>query len=122
MTAFPITDPAFKAAIDAVSERGTLAFTPRQLYYQVLRQQRRRSPARAGRAAGGLCLFWALGAALFLGLGPATRVLPIGLALLVAAGVVLVGYAIRGLVASRATALPGPAPTAAIGFDQFRGT
>ncbi len=45
MKPFPLTDRAFQSAIEAVSERDTLYFTPRQLYYQVLRAK----PARPER-------------------------------------------------------------------------
>jgi hypothetical protein len=39
---FVLTDKAFAAAITAVSDDRTLFYTPRQLYYQVMRPKLRR--------------------------------------------------------------------------------
>jgi len=55
-TGLTITDPGFQAAIAAVSERGRIAFTPRQLYYQALRPQTRKVRSGKRSAAGGLTL------------------------------------------------------------------
>jgi len=47
MPVFALTDPAFKAALESISEKHTLFFTPQQLYYQVLRQKNR--PAKSSK-------------------------------------------------------------------------
>ena len=117
MKDFPLTDRAFQAAIEAVSERDTLYFTPRQLYYQVLRAQQAR-PRRRGGA--GLVLFWVLGFLVFLTLGPFTEFLPLPVALLAGAAFVAVGYALRR-AAARATGQSRPtAPAAALDYASFK--
>ena len=115
---FPLTDRAFQEAIEAVSERDTVYFTPRQLYYQVLRAKPVRP--RRHRGTAGLVLFWVLGFLVFLMLGPFTEFLPLPAALLAGAAFVAAGYGLRWIAAAATRPSPPAAPTAALDYTSFR--
>ncbi len=115
-----LTDPGFQAAVAAVSERGRLAFTPRQLYYQTMRPHQRKERLRRRSPAGGIILAVGLGLALFCASGPILKVLPLWGAALLAGAVITLGCLIWALVAPVAQRLPQPAAPPVIDFASFR--
>lgn len=120
MPTFPLTDHAFIGAINAVSEKGTLFFTPRQLYYQVVRQRVRPGKATARVGQRGVYLFWVAGIIIFilsLLSGGATGIV---LGLLGGGGIVALGYLLRSLLVSKSGAALTRAPDVPITYDDFR--
>ncbi len=115
-----ITDPGFQAAIAAVSERGRIAFTPRQLYYQALRPQTRKARSGKRSAAGGLTLAFIGGAVVFCACGPVLKVLPLWGAALIAGGLITLAFLIWALAGPAARRLPQPASVAPIDFARFQ--
>jgi hypothetical protein len=119
MGSFVVTDPGFKAAIEAVSQGGGLAYTPRQLYYQILRPKIRAERARKGRGGAIRFLGMAGGVATFVALAPVARVAPVPIAALAGGGIGAIGFALGGLANSRAEDRRGAAPKAPISYERF---
>jgi hypothetical protein len=115
-----VTDPGFQAAIAAVSERGRLAFTPRQLYYQALRPQARKEQGRKRSAVGGLALAGIAGVFVFCACGPVLRVLPLWGAALLAGGLITLAVLVWALVGPVAQRLPRPASVPPLDLAHFR--
>lgn len=119
MPAFPITDRAFMASINAVSDKGARFYTPRQLYYQVIRQR-----AKPGKAADhsrrGLLLFWVIGVlvlVLFALFGHTTGLI-VGLTL--GGAIIGLGYLLRRLLVPPSAAVRKRAPAAPIPYQVFQ--
>lgn len=119
MGSFVVTDPAFKAAIEAVSAQGTLSFTSRQLYYQVLRPKSKARPLNTGGCFG-RGFFVVLSIALFVFLGPISGLLPTVIAALAAVGLYAATYALGKLAASRRGPARAINPKATLTYEQFR--
>ncbi len=97
ITSAPLTDPAFKKAVEAISENNTVFFTPRQLYYQLLRPRSKPQAYKVNSAGCYLTLFWLVA----LGSLPFTLAifkLSVGLALGIAVAILALGYLSRLLL------------------------
>lgn len=118
MGTFAMTDPAFKAAIEAVSAQGTLSYTPRQLYYQVLRPKIRSSKGAGG--GPGRVLPALVGVGLFLFLGPIRGLAPWPLALIVALAA-FVALSVLGRLLGRGRGKPRAVnPKALLSYEDFQ--
>lgn len=118
-TGLKITDPGFQAAVTAASERGRIAFTSRQLYYQALRSQARNARGAQRRSGVGLTLGIVGGVVIFCACGPLLKVLPNWGAALIGGGVITLAFLVWALVGPAAKRLPRPMGTPPIDFARF---